>query len=373
MRIVFVGSGTGGHFYPLIAIAEALRLHQNEVRRSSELYFMGPDPYNKEVLAAQRITFVYCPAGKLRMYRSILNYLDVFKIIAGVFTAFWKLLVLYPDVVMSKGGSTAVPVVTAAWLLRIPIVIHESDTVAGRANIFSAKLARYIAIAQNDASSYFPVEKTTLVGMPIRRAFFEKINNPHAICGIPNDRPVILVTGGSLGAIKINNLILNSLNELLPYYTVVHQTGDEHAVEVQQTAAKLITEPALRERYFAFGHMNAKQFSAAQEAASLIISRAGSGTIFEIALKGKPSIVIPIGEQVSRDQRSNAYAYARSGAATVLEEDNLTDDLLASEIKYILENKDIYQNMQEAARNFTRPDAADTIANVLIEIGQEHE
>ncbi|MEX0930712.1 MAG: UDP-N-acetylglucosamine--N-acetylmuramyl-(pentapeptide) pyrophosphoryl-undecaprenol N-acetylglucosamine transferase [Candidatus Paceibacterota bacterium] len=369
MRIVLVGSGTGGHFYPLIAIAEAVRKRNGGY---AELYFIGPGPYDKTVLDQHNITFVYCPAGKRRIYRSILNYFDIFKTIYGTFLAFWKLLYLYPDVIMSKGGYTTVPVIVAAWLLRIPIVIHESDAVAGRANIFASKFARYIAIAHAEATTYFPKEKTAHVGLPIRQDFFTKISNPHTIIGIPNDRPVVLITGGSLGAATINNLVLESLNELLPLYTVVHQTGDAHVSTVQQTAAKLITDPQMREHYFAFGYMDAKQFSAAQDAASLIVSRAGSGTIFEIALKNKPSIIIPISEEVSRDQRSNAYAYAGSGAATVLEEHNLTDDLLASEIKYILENKDVYQNMQAAARNFTRTDAADTIANILLEIGREH-
>src|SRR5690606_10675302 len=123
-----------------------------------------------------------------------------------------------------------------------------------------------------------------------------------------------------------------------------------------------------KERYFPFGTMNAELFSAAQDAAVLIISRAGSSAIFETALKGKPSILIPIPEAVSRDQRSNAYSYARSGAASVLEEENLTDDLLVSEITHILGNKEIYQNMQQAARNFTRADAADTMSGVLFDI-----
>lgn len=373
MRFVLVGSGTGGHFYPLIAIAEAIRAHDAREDTETELYFMGPEPYNQEALDRHSIKFISCPAGKRRLYRSIRNYVDIFKMVWGTVVAFFKLLRIYPDAIMSKGGYTSIPVVLAAWILRIPIVIHESDAVPGRANAIAARFARYIGIAHDDVAEYFPNEKIALVGMPIRRSFFEKVPNPHAIIGVPNDRPVILVTGGSLGAQRINNLILNALDELLPHYTIIHQTGALHVEEVQRTAASLITDEQLRNRYFILGTMNAEQFSAAQDAAALIVSRAGSGTIFEIALKAKPAILIPIPEEVSRDQRKNAYAYARSGAATVIEEQNLTDDILASEILHILSTPSLYQNMQEAARNFTRADAADTLTNALITIGSEHE
>lgn len=372
MRIVLVGSGTGGHFYPLIAIAEAVRKRDHEQGTETDLYFMGPNPYNQEMLDTYNIHFTHCPAGKQRIYRSFQNVLDVFKMMYGTFVAFFKLLAIYPDVIMSKGGYTSIPVVLAAWVLRIPIVIHETDAVAGRANQLAARFARYIAIAHDDAVQYFPKEKVALVGLPIRQSFFTPTENPYEVLGIPDDRPVILVTGGSLGAQRINDLVLNSLDELLPHYTIVHQTGADHEKAVQQSAARLITDDTARDHYFALGHMTGTQFAAAQDAASLIISRAG-GTLFEIALKGKPSILIPIPEDVSRDQRSNAYAYARSGAATVIEEHNLTDDLLASEIKYILENDDVYESMQTAARNFTYTDAADKLADTLFTIGKEHE
>ncbi|MEX0917559.1 MAG: UDP-N-acetylglucosamine--N-acetylmuramyl-(pentapeptide) pyrophosphoryl-undecaprenol N-acetylglucosamine transferase [Candidatus Paceibacterota bacterium] len=373
MRIVLVGSGTGGHFYPLIAIAESIRAADRSNNTDTELFFVGPEPYNQDALDSQRISFVYCPAGKRRLYRSIRNYLDVGKTAFGFFVAFWRLLLLYPDVVMSKGGYTSVPVILAAWLLRIPIVIHESDAVAGRGNKLAAHFARYIAIAHDDAAAFFPKEKVALVGMPIRTSFFVQAKDPYTPLGIPTDRPVVLVTGGSLGAERINNLILNSLDELLPFFTILHQTGPLHEEKIRKSAASLITDPALQSRYVAYGTLPADRMAMALDAAAIVIARAGSGTIFEIALKGKPSILIPIPEDISRDQRSNAYSYARSGAATVIEEQNLTDDLLVSEIRRILEDKTAYQDMQTAARNFTVPDAADKLADTLISIGKEHE
>ncbi len=373
MRVVFVGAGSGGHFYPLIAIAEALRERDREFNTDVELYYMGPEAYNRQALQNLRIKFVYCPAGKVRLYRSFLNFTDKFKILAGIFVAFWKLYLIYPDVIMSKGGYGSVPVVVAGWLLRIPIVIHESDAVPGRANAFAARFARYIGIAHDDVAPHFPKEKVALVGMPIRQAFFSLLPDPHLVIGVPKNKPVILVTGGSLGAERLNNFVLAALPKLLPKYTILHQAGDAHEDKVTDDASALITDKELLLNYFVFGHLEQEKFAAAEQAASLIISRAGSTTIFEIALLGKPSIIIPIPEDVSRDQRSNAYSYARVGGATVIEEKNLSDDILVAEIERILTDSAVYQKMSQAAKAFTVGNGAYALADVLIDIGKEHE
>lgn len=372
MRIVLVGGGTGGHFYPLIAIAEAIRDRDQALAKQTELYYIGPDPYNYESLAALNITFTSCPAGKKRLYFSILNFFDKFKIIGGIFVAIWKLYKLYPDVVMSKGGFTSVPVTIAARILRIPVVIHESDAVPGRANKHAAKYARYIAISYDDTATNFPKEKIALTGLPIRKSFFTPHPDAYTKLGIPSDRPVVLITGGSLGAERINNLILDSLDELLPKYTLIHQVGERNFEVVQQTAGSLIKDQSYLSHYFLHGHMSSDLFAAAHQVASLTVSRAGSGSIAEIALTGTPSILIPIPEEISRDQRANAYAYARTGAASVLEEANLTDDMLATEINRILTNQEIYKEMSQAAADFTHKDAAYTLADTLLAIGGEH-
>lgn len=365
MRLVFVGGGTGGHFYPLIAVGEAIR----KTDQDSDLFYMGPDPYNQGALDAVGIKFVYCPAGKRRLYWSILNYFDGFKIIAGIFVAFFKLLSLYPDVVMSKGGYTSVPVVLAAWLLRIPVVVHESDAVPGRANLFAAKFARNVALAYPEASSAFPAGKTVVTGMPIRQSFFETPPNPFDTLGIPSDRPVILVTGGSSGAQRVNDFILASLARLLPTYTIIHQVGDANVDKVTADATSLFTDHAALDHYFVFGHLDQEKFAAALASASLVITRAGSTTLFEIALKGKPAIIIPIPEDVSRDQRTNAYAFARATGATVIEEQNLSDDLLVSEIDRVLK-----QGAKAASEaSFTTNDAAYKLADILRAIAKSHE
>lgn len=368
MRIGFVGGGTGGHFYPLIAVAEML----NKSDYKPELFYFGPSPYDKDALAQHSITYVSCPAGKLRRYFSIQNFFDVFRNFFGIFVAIWKLYILYPDVIFSKGGYTSVPILIAARFLRIPVVIHESDAVPGRASKLATKMARYIGISYDDAHQYFPKEKTSLVGIPLRSEIKKIPQDPFGLLGIPNDKPLLYVTGGSSGATRINELILQSLSNLLPHYRIFHQTGAENIEETRLSAQVLLGDSPLLSSYYAEGTLKAETVAALLAAASLIITRAGSTTLFEIAYHGKPSIVIPIPEDISRDQRTNAYAYARSGAATVIEEHNLTQHLLAQEIQTILGNQEQYQSMSLAAKSMYIDGAEEKIANILISIGVEH-
>ena len=368
MRIGFVGGGTGGHFYPLMAVANEL----NQQAVKPELYYFGPSPYNHEQLEKYGIKHIYCPAGKLRLYFSIQNIIDIFRNFFGVFIAIWKLYVLYPDVIFSKCGYTSVPILTAARLLNIPVVIHESDAVPGRANKMAMKFARYIGIAYDDAAQFFPQEKTALVGIPLRPEVKEVPADPFAFLNIPNDQPLIYVTGGSLGAERINNIIIRSLSVLLPNYRIFHQTGSANLEELKLTVQTLLGDSPLLQNYYLQGSVSGETVSALMSAASLVITRAGSTTLFEIAYHGKPSIVIPIPEDISRDQLTNAYAYARTGAASVIEEHNLTQNLLAQEINTIISNPEQIEAMSKAAKETFIGDAATKIASTLISIGDEH-
>ncbi|MFM2381685.1 MAG: hypothetical protein RLZZ76_452 [Candidatus Parcubacteria bacterium] len=366
-RIVLVGGGSGGHFYPLIAVAEQLRSAEDV-----DLIYMGPNEYDPEVLRDTNIRFVSCPAGKQRKYRSILNFFDAFKVLGGIIVAVYKLYTLYPDVIFSKGGYTSVPITIAGFLLRIPIVIHESDTKPGSANKLASRFARYIAISFAETDSFFAKEKTALTGIPLRNSFTQTIANPLGVLGLPSNKPLLFITGGSGGAQRLNDLALESLDELLPAFTVLHQTGSANAQNVEASAASLITDSSLLESYFVKGSLTGVEMNAAMTAAALIVSRAGSGTIFEIAQKGKPSIIVPIPEEVSHDQKTNAYTYARSGACSVIEEHNFTDGLLASEITRIIGDENLYRTMATSALNFRKESAARTIATTLIGVANEH-
>jgi UDP-N-acetylglucosamine--N-acetylmuramyl-(pentapeptide) pyrophosphoryl-undecaprenol N-acetylglucosamine transferase len=308
----------------------------------------------------------------MRRYFSIQNFFDIFKTLSGFFVAMYQLFVWYPDVIFSKGGYTSVPVLFAARFYRIPVVMHESDSKPGRASLIAMKFARYIGIAYDEVARFFPQEKTALVGIPIRKVIRQIDSDPFAHLGIPNDLPLIYITGGSLGADRINTLILKSLPQLLPNFRIFHQTGSELEASVVQTAQALITDQNLLSRYYVKGSVSGATMAALLDAASIVISRAGSTSLFEIALHAKPSIIIPIPEGISHDQRTNAYAYARSGAASVMEEGNLTENLLTTEIRSIMSDAGKYRQMQVGARSFAKPEAATVIAKALISIGIEH-
>lgn len=367
---MLVGGGTGGHFYPLIAIGESIRARLPE----AELYYAGTEKYDETALASINARYVYIPSGKRRRYWSLLNYVDAVKVAFGFVLAVIRLYITYPDVLVSKGGYTSVPVVLAAAFLRIPIIIHESDAKMGSANVLALRFARHVIIAYEELASTLEHQSVHTLGIPIRKALLAT-PSPEAIesFGIDPNRPLLFVIGGSQGADRINRLILDSLDELLGTYTVIHQTGKSHIDLCTRSADTLIPDPEIRKHYRPFAFLNVEQMNNAYHLSQIVISRAGSNSIYEIALHGKPSIIIPIPEEVSHDQRTNAYAYARTGAAVVIEEKNLSDSLLRSEIDRIMQDTKVYEDMAHAAYAFGKTDVADRITALITDIAQEHQ
>lgn len=368
MRIAFVGGASGGHFYPLIAVGEVLHASSPETK----LYYFGPSPYQRQLLEEYGIEYIYCPAGKLRRYFSIQNLFDIFRSLFGVFIAIWKLYVIYPDVIFSKGSYTAVPILFAARFLRIPVVMHESDSRPGRASKLTKGFAKYIAIAYDDVAPFFPKEKTALIGIPLRKEILVTHSDPFGELGIPNDKPFIYVTGGSQGAERINNIILRSLGQLLTRYRIFHQVGDANVTDLSLAAKALLQESPYLANYYIVGSVPSHTVAALLDAAAVVITRAGSTTLFEIAAHGKPAIIIPIPEEISHDQRTNAFAYARNGAASVIEEKNLTTNLLIEEIDTIIGDPARFATMSAAAKAAALPGAAEKIANLLLTIAKDH-
>lgn len=375
MKIVFTGGGTGGHFYPIIAVAEEIRNIVAEKKLlPPKLYYFGPDPFDERALFELDIEHRYSSAGKLRNYPSFWNYVDMLKTLWGAFLAFLQLFVIYPDVVFSKGGYASFPTVFAARLLRIPVVVHESDAVIGRANAWAVKFADSVAISYPELAESLPKEKVALTGNPIREELFRpEKEGAFEYLNLETGVPVILILGGSQGAQAINDAVIDALAELLPNYQVIHQVGEQNLNSVKQRTSVLLADLQQKDRYHPFGLLNALALRMAYGAADLVISRAGSGGIFETAAAHKPSIIIPIPRDVSRDQSTNAFSYARSGAAIVIEQNNLTPHLLSSEINRLFKNPEEMKKMSEAAAGFARPDAAHVIAEKLVGIGIEHE
>lgn len=374
MKILFTGGVTGGHFYPIIAVAEAIHDKVREEKiLDPKLYFAAPDPYDMEMLVANDMMFVPTAAGKLRRYFSILNFFDYFKTAWGVASSIIRIFFLYPDVVFGKGGYGSFPTLLAARLFRIPVVIHESDAAPGRVNAWAGKFAAKIAISYAEAAEYFPKDKVAFTGNPVRKSLtLPAREGMHEFLKLERDIPVIYVTGGSQGAEAVNEAVLAALPELVEKYQIIHQAGELNIKEVEQRARVALTDSAHKDRYKPYSYLNDQALRMTAGVAQLVISRAGS-TIFEIALWGIPSIIIPIPEPISHDQSKNAFAYARSGASTVIEQANLTPHLLVSEITRILSSEQLRASMSTAARGFARPDAARLVADALLNIGLSHE
>ncbi|MDO8594948.1 MAG: UDP-N-acetylglucosamine--N-acetylmuramyl-(pentapeptide) pyrophosphoryl-undecaprenol N-acetylglucosamine transferase [bacterium] len=374
MKILFTGGGSGGHFYPIIAIAEELLAISKEERLiTPQLFFMAPEAYDKGLLFENGIAFVPVSTGKLRRYASLKNITDIFRTCFGVLKATLLMFRIYPDVVMGKGGFGSFPALFAARCWGIPVIIHESDTVPGKVNLWAAKFAKRIAVSFLQAASSFPESKVAYTGNPLRRELLVSERAPERKdFGLEEQTKVIFVTGGSLGSVTINETVLQALPELLNTYEVIHQTGKENLADMSARAKVLLQNHQHKQRYHPLGYFSTAQVSAAGTLADLIISRAGS-TIFEIAAWGKPSILVPITDSNGDHQRENAYAYGEGGAADVLEEQNLTVTILMSQIAKILENPERSALMSERAKHFAKTDAAEVIAREILEIALKHE
>jgi UDP-N-acetylglucosamine--N-acetylmuramyl-(pentapeptide) pyrophosphoryl-undecaprenol N-acetylglucosamine transferase len=386
MKILFTGGGTGGHFYPIIAIAEAVHKEAKEKKvLSPELFYMAPTKYNPRALFDNDMTFVQVPAGKVRRYFSLLNILDAFTTAYGIIVATLKMFNIYPDVVFGKGGYASFPPLVAARFLRIPVIIHESDSKPGRVNAWAAKFARRIAISYPDAAEYFEKilgpkgvidkdgkPKIAFTGNPIREELIMPMSTgAHDYLKLDEKVPVIFIIGGSQGSVMINDTVLEALGDLVGKYQIVHQTGKKNFTEVKQTAGVILKENPHASRYHPMEYLDVLAMRMAAGAADVIISRAGS-SIFEIASWAKPSIIIPLSEEVSHDQTKNAFSYARSGAAAVIEERNLSAHILSAEIDRIINSPTQQEKMKIAAQNFARRDSAHKIAQVILEIALEH-
>lgn len=374
MKIVLTGGGTGGHFYPLIAVAQEIRKKaEAEKLFDVELYYLSDTPYSTRVLYENKITFVPVAAGKRRLYFSLKNIFDPFKTALGILKAVRTVYSIYPDVVFSKGAYSSVPTVFAARILRIPVVVHESDSVPGRANSWAAKFAEKIIVSYPEAAKYFTKKEAIITGNPIRRELLAPITDgAYEFFHFKKDAPVLLVVGGSTGAEKINDTLLAILPSLVEKYNVIHQTGKNNIKDIETVAALKLEKSASKERYFPIDYLNETATRMAAGISSLVVTRAGSA-LFEIAAWGIPSIVIPITESNGNHQRSNAFSYARSGAGLVIEEGNLTPNILLSEIDRILASSELQAEMKKGAASFARPDAAQKVADEILKIALSHE
>ncbi|MFH0890588.1 MAG: UDP-N-acetylglucosamine--N-acetylmuramyl-(pentapeptide) pyrophosphoryl-undecaprenol N-acetylglucosamine transferase [Candidatus Liptonbacteria bacterium] len=370
-RILLTGGGSGGHIYPLWAVAESLK----EKMPDAELCYLGPADEFSAILSEKGIKSYSLLSSKLRRYAAgiLENLIDVPRFFIAFLQALLKIYWLMPDVVFSKGGPGAFATVLAARFYRIPVIIHESDSIPGLTNIFCRPFAKYIAVSFSDAQQYFPTKKTFLTGQPIRRELFEGVPRQDIAkqeLHFDPQKPLILILGSSQGSSRINEFIVVNLKDILKIGQVLHQTGKANFVATQkisQMALKqLSADLAAQTRYLPVPFLF-EDMKNALAGADVIISRASS-TIMEIAGFGKPAILIPLKESANDHQRANAYAFAKAGGGVVIEEPNLLPAIFLNELKKIVEHEETRRKMSQASGAFFIADGASNVADLILSV-----
>lgn len=376
-RVVLTGGVSGGHTFPLIAVSQVL---SKQFPSSSpiggdgiEFLFIGSrGRFANDALAQAGIPTKYILTGKWRRYFSLLNLLDPFKVPIGFVQALWHLFLFMPDAVFAKGGAASVPVVLAAWLYRIPILIHDSDAVAGRANRFLSHFADRIAIAYPSAHQFFPAKKTALIGNPVRASI---LLGDAALAAqrfkLSPDKPTLLVLGGSLGAQVLNEAMLRVVPALLEKHVqVIHQTGSAHHERIV-AAVEAYGLKIGESGYVPAPFLGTGELADALALATLVVSRAGAGSIAELAATKKAAILVPLETAANDEQRMNAYDVAELGGALVLEEANLGENILFAKIEGLLKDPALRKTMGEKLSSFYHPDAALQLADGVYALMQK--
>ena len=342
-RIVLTGGGTAGHVTPNMALVPKL------IDEGYNIYYIGSyEGMEKKLIEDIGIKYFGISSGKLRRYFDIKNFSDPFRVIKGFFEAKKILKKLRPDVVFSKGGFVTVPVVFAAKQLHIPVIIHESDMTPGLANKLSIPSASKVCCNFPETVKLLPEGKAVLTGSPIREELFTgKREEGLRLCGFNEDKPVLLVIGGSLGSVAINNAIRNNIDALLEKYQIIHLCGRNNLDESLEG----------REGY--------KHFACA----NVVVSRAGANAICELLALRKPNILIPLGLEASRgDQILNAESFEKQGYSYVLQEKDVTSETLLNAVNSVYKDRDKYV---EAMNTSELANPIETIVNLANQLASQ--
>lgn len=328
MKIIMTGGGTAGHVTPNIALAPALKDAGFDIE-----YIGTKNGMEKQLIENEGISYNEISAGKLRRYLSFENITDIFKIGKGFIDANKHIRRIKPDIVFSKGGFVSCPVVWAAWLNKIPVIVHESDMTPGLANKLSLPFAKKICYAFPETKKYVDANKGILTGIPVRNTVLNGNElNGLKITNLTKEKPIITIMGGSLGSKAINTLIRENISELLTKYQIVHICGKGAIDDSMHNLKGYVQYEYIKEEL--------KDILAISD---MLISRAGATTLYEILTLGKPNILIPLPKAVSRgDQILNSEFFKSEGYSEVLQEDDINKELLLNTIEKVLTNKKDY-------------------------------
>ena len=349
-RIILTGGGTAGHVTPNIALIPKLRDLGYDIQ-----YIGSYNGIEKELIEPFGIPYHGISSGKLRRYFSVQNFTDPFRVVKGFSEARKLIKDLKPDVIFSKGGFVSVPVVLAGKRCKVPVIIHESDMTPGPANKIAIPSAVKVCCNFPETLDSLPKGKAVLTGSPIRQELLS--GNKIAamdMCGFTADKPVILVIGGSLGSVIVNNAVRKSLPRLLEKFQIIHLCG------------KGKTDDSLNDTkgYCQFEYIR-DELRDIFALADIVISRAGANAICELLALRKPNLLIPLSAKASRgDQILNARSFERQGFSMVIEEEDLTEETLVSSVLDLYENRGSYI---DAMRNSDQQDSIDTIVSLIEE------
>lgn len=347
-RIILTGGGTAGHVTPNIALLPRLK------ELGYDIHYIGSyTGIEKELIEQFGIPYHGISSGKLRRYFSVQNFTDPFRVLKGFGEANKLIKSLKPDVIFSKGGFVSVPVVMAGKKCHVPTIIHESDMTPGLANKLSIPSATKVCCNFPETLEHLPKEKAVLTGSPIRQELLSGSKEAAlAFCGLTPDKPVILIVGGSLGSVAVNNAVRAILPELLKEFHVIHLCG------------KGKTDESLKnlKGYVQFEYIK-QELKDLFALCDIVISRAGANAICELLALHKPSLLIPLSANASRgDQILNARSFERQGFSVVLEEEELNNQVLLDAIHKLYDKRDAYIS---AMKQSSQQDSINTIVGLI--------
>lgn len=332
-KIVLTGGGTAGHVTPNIALIPYLK------KEGYDVYYIGSNGgMEEELIKKCGIPYYDVSSGKLRRYFDKKNFSDIFKVLKGILQSKHIIKKIKPDVVFSKGGFVAVPVVVGAALNKVNVVCHESDITPGLANKLAMPFAKAVCTTFPEAVKHIKDNKGIHTGTPIRDMLFKGSKEKgFEMCGFSGNKPVILIMGGSQGSVKVNNSVRELLGKLLPKYDIVHLCGKGNLDENLNN----------KEGYKQFEYVS-DELPNLFAMADMVISRAGSNAICEFLALHKPMLLIPLGKNASRgDQILNAQSFKKQGFAEVIDEEKMTKGSLFDTINRVYENRQGYINAME--------------------------
>ncbi|MPQ42338.1 undecaprenyldiphospho-muramoylpentapeptide beta-N-acetylglucosaminyltransferase [Clostridium tarantellae] len=334
-KIIMTGGGSAGHVTPNLALVPKLLEEGFEIK-----YIGSKEGIEKEIITKANIPYYGISSGKLRRYFDVKNFTDPFKVLKGVYDALKILKKEKPDVIFSKGGFVTVPVVMAASMRKIPVISHESDMTPGLANKMASPFCDKLCVTFPESLKYIKENKGVLTGTPIRDELLKgnkvKANN---FCNFRQNKMVLMIIGGSLGSKIINENIRSVLKDLLKDFNIIHICGKGNI----DNSLKNI------EGYKQFEYVS-KELPDLMDLSNIVISRAGANTIFELLVLKKPNILIPLSANASRgDQVLNATSFEKCGYSKVIQEEDLTPNILLKSVQEVVKEKSKYiSNMQNS-------------------------